>query len=591
MRSDRSERLRLFVIVFLCGACLMALEMAGARLVEPFFGSTIYVWGAIIGLFMGALSIGYFVGGRVADRRPRLAVLGWLALAAGLLTFAAPPLAAPLANALNHWTTPGGEAVLDIKFRSLAASTALFALPSILMGMVSPFAIRLAARRLADVGGVAGTLYAVSTLGSIAGTFAVSFVLVEFLGTKAIVWGVGALLCLVGLYCVVAGRAGDASVGGAGLGPDEAKAARRTAAAAAALVLAGLGFGWAGAREPFVPAVLIGYARASSPSAKDTAAARSDVARKVLEVRESPYHHITILEGDGLMDRTQPARYMMFNDQIESGIVLDAPGAAPARPSMTACGYVEMLHLGMLFTGKPPARPLVIGCGGGLFPLMLRDHYPGRVERIDVVDVDPWVFRMAEKYFGLPAPGTDPVIRTHVDDGRLFVETRPDERWDYIVMDAYSSGGRIPKHLVSTEFFRSVRTRLAPGGLLLANIISRFGDSSAAGGSGGRLYRSVYKTLADAFEAGKPGGAALYVFPRNRMSKHPENIIIVAAMPELEPLDSTGVRRSFERLRGEMFAHLNLAPYVDHYLTLPPAVDDVPLLTDDFCPTDRMATQ
>ncbi|MDR1533930.1 MAG: fused MFS/spermidine synthase [Planctomycetota bacterium] len=545
--SDRDRALAagpriLYAVTFLSGAALMGLEMSGARLVEPHFGSTIYVWGSIIGMFMLALSIGYWAGGRLADHSPRLETLGAVLLAAALLTLAIPPLAPRFCAWINTF-----EAA-DVRYRTLFASLVLFAPPSVCMGMVSPFVVRLAASRMAALGSVAGSLYAVSTLGSILGTLLVSFVLVELIGTSSIVYGIGVLLAALAIHCFFRGGGVFRKAG-------------------TTLAILGAGGGYLGAGTPLTQTL---------PG--DT----------LLEVKESAYHFITILNSRSQIPPYQlPARLMMFNNLIESGILLDENTLEiPPPPARTACGYVDLLHLGMVLTGKPPRNMLIIGCGGGVGPRMFKENYPRSVASIDVVDIDPWVFRLAEKWFEYPFSG-DPVIKSHVADGRLFVEqSAPERKWDYIVMDAYSSGGRIPKHLITREFFRVIKDRLTPDGVMVINVISAF-EKPASGLDHSRLFRSVYKTLEEVYGAGRANGGGLYAFPRNR-SGQGENIIMLATGEAMPRFDAREIDRRYRSIRNRHLSHTRLDEVVPRQITVRPDLSDVPLLTDDFCPTDSM---
>ena len=532
----------LHVIVLLSGAALMGLEMAGARLVEPHFGSTIYVWGSIIGVFMGALSLGYWFGGRLADRRPRIGALGLILLAAAALTVAIPPVAPYFCSWMNEF------AGMDVRYRTLISCLALFALPSVCMGMVSPFSVRLAADQMSALGSVAGSLYAISTLGSIVGTLLVSFVLVEFIGTAAIVYGVGVVLAATAVFCFFQG-------GGAHRKPGTAVAALTAAA------------GWLGTGTPL-----------AFTNERDV----------LLETRESSYHYITVIDSVSQIPPYRlPARLMMFNNLIESGIILDpATRKLPPPPAETACGYVDLLSLGMVMTGRAPRDMLVIGCGGGVGPRIFKERFPGQVRSIDVVDIDPWVFRLAEKWFGYPFSG-DGVIASHVADGRLFVEQAPPgKQWDYIIMDAYSSGGRIPKHLITEEFFASVKSRLADDGVMLINVISAY-EKPESGIDHSRLFRSVYKTIRKVYGSGEKGGGNLYVFPRTR-SGAGENIIMAATKAGNERYGPVELGRRYRTLKNRLLSYVDLAPILARRLLREPWLDDVPVLTDDFCPTDSM---
>lgn len=541
--TSGTQALRLKLVTFLSGASLMALEMAGVRLLEPHFGTTIYVWGSIIGIFLGSLSLGYWVGGLLADRHPRMSFLGFILLGAALLTFVIPWVAFPVCEWLNDIPS------LDPRLRALLGSTILYTAPSILMGMVSPFAVRLAARKVSGLGGVAGSLYALSTLGSIVGTLLVSFVLTEVIGSKMTVFAVGTMLVLISLLCFV-----------------ERLRGANVAAAVIGLVAIVPGyFGTHGIDFAFTfPDVGGGLAMDGGP------------ADQLLEPpEESVYHRVSIVLGRSIADpeRKQRARLMYFNNQIESAVEVSADGSTVKKPIVSGCGYTDLLHLGVVTTGKAPERVLIIGCGGGVGPQVFAQDYADTIKRIDVVDIDGLIFEKAREYFEYPEEGESDIIRSHVVDGRLYLQNA-EETWDYIILDAYTAGGRIPRNLISQEFFRIVQSRLAPEGVLVANVIS------ATEGERGRLFRASWKTMDSVF-------SNVYAFPRYRLGDRGENIILVADDRETK-LTSFDLLRQYRRVRGEILRRPGLDRVIDLALAVPPDLSDVPVLTDDFCPTDSM---
>ena len=184
---------RLEVVVFLAGAATLATEIAASRLLAPYFGSSTVVWANIIGLILAYLALGYWLGGKLADRQPKQTVLGLILLVAALAVAALPFVARPILDvAVRGFDSLSVGAVAG----SFVAALALFALPVTLLGMVSPFAIRLALVDVASAGGVAGRLYALSTAGSIVGTFVSAIVTIEAFGTQRTMVGTGVLLSL-----------------------------------------------------------------------------------------------------------------------------------------------------------------------------------------------------------------------------------------------------------------------------------------------------------------------------------------------------------------------------------------------------------
>ena len=194
LSSDEARlRARLSVVVFAGGAGTLATEIAASRLLAPYFGSSTVVWANIIGLILVYLSVGYWLGGRVADRRPEPRLLGLIVVVAALFVAATPFVARPILDV----AVEGLDAVdVGAVVGSFFAALALFAIPVTLLGAVSPFAIRLALADVGEAGTVAGRLYALSTVGSIVGTFLSAVVTIPLLGTQRTMLGSAALLLL-----------------------------------------------------------------------------------------------------------------------------------------------------------------------------------------------------------------------------------------------------------------------------------------------------------------------------------------------------------------------------------------------------------
>lgn len=341
--------------MFIAGAVLLALEIVASRVIAPYLGNSIYVWGALIGVFLAALAVGYFLGGAVADRRPLPALFAGLVFAAGSLVFLIPFFAPSLLESIRLSET-GPRA------GPLAASLALFFLPAIIMGMISPFAVRLAATSTATIGSVAGGLYALSTMGSIAGTLLASFVLLAWLGVTAIVHMLGGVLLLLAIAAWLSTKRADLASAGA--------------VVAGALVVVLL----------FFP--------------------ESDAREGLRFERDTVYHKISVNDEAGV-------RYLRLDAYWQSGMDLD-------DHRRTVFAYSDYLHLPLLF--RPDARRvLFVGLGGGTAPRRYHEDY--RQMRIDVVELDPAVVAVARQYFGVPQ---DARLRIVAQDGRLFVARTPE---------------------------------------------------------------------------------------------------------------------------------------------------------------------
>jgi MFS family permease len=179
------------LVVVVAGMASLALEMGAARLLAPFFGSSLYTWAILIGLILVYLTAGYWLGGRLADRRPSHTAFFTLNLLAAAMVALAGAVATPvLAGALR------GTAGLPfgLFFGAIAGCLALFAAPMILLGCVSPYAIRLSVDRVANAGHASGTVFALTTIGSLLGTFSAVFICIPNWGTRATIYVFAGLL-------------------------------------------------------------------------------------------------------------------------------------------------------------------------------------------------------------------------------------------------------------------------------------------------------------------------------------------------------------------------------------------------------------
>jgi spermidine synthase len=187
------QRRRLGLVVFLAGAGSLATEMAASRLLAPYFGSSNVVWANVIGLMLAFLALGYWLGGGLADRYPRPRFLAMLLVVAAALLAVIPFAARPLL----HGAIRGFDSIsVGIVVGSFFSVLALFILPVTLLGMVAPFSVRLALGGVEEAGRTTGRLYALSTVGSIVGTFAAALVAIPLLGTQRTILGTAALVAL-----------------------------------------------------------------------------------------------------------------------------------------------------------------------------------------------------------------------------------------------------------------------------------------------------------------------------------------------------------------------------------------------------------
>jgi spermidine synthase len=316
-------------VVALSGAVLMSLELLGSRVLAPRYGSSIYVWGALITVFLTALAAGYALGGRLADRRPDAAVLSAILSAAAVLILPAVQWGQPLLAELNR-------AGWDVRWSALLASVVLFLPASLAIGMVSPFAVRLAVRHVEGVGSVAGGYSALSTAGSIAGTLLTAFVLIPSFDVRTL------LLLLAA-----------------------------TLAGCALIVM----------RDRLSLALGIGAAIACATAGLAGRPAEASLARTLL-YKDTAYHHIVVSE----LERT---RYLRFDNLVQGGVRLDDPGRS-------VVAYEEGLFVPWAI--RPGIRTVCqIGLGPGSFARVLSRLMPE--VSVDSVEVDPVVADVARRFF------------------------------------------------------------------------------------------------------------------------------------------------------------------------------------------------
>jgi spermidine synthase len=539
------QGLALSVVVFLSGAVLLGVEIAASRVLAPTFGSSLYVWGSLIGVVLTGLAIGYALGGALADRWPSpLLLLAALALGAALV-LAIPIVDGWVLDAVTAWD-PGPR--LD----PLIAAAMLFGAASVVLASVTPIAVRLAAQSLERLGRTAGRLFSISTAGSIVGTFATAFWLVPSYGVDQLM-AVGAvtLLAAAGLLAVVerlwvpavalAAAIGAASIGVVALEPDavvrlEASEARN----------------WS---------PLVRQRDERTPRALDPA----DVADRnsgftVREARDTRYHRLVVADDDD-------SRYLRFDSSFQSGMFLSSP-------FRTRFAYTDYLHLGLAYA-PGATRVLVVGLGGGAVQKRIWRDFDDVV--VTTVELDPDVVDVAYRWFALPRDGRLPV---EVDDGRRFLQ-RTDARWDVILVDAFYADG-VPFHLTTLEFVELLRSRLRPGGVVAVNIIG------ALAGDDSKLTRAVAKTYAGVFPTVELH--PVYEGVGDRRPEDTRNIVLVAterAAPTVRRL-----RQSWAEVRA---SRAPTAPALGNAIRdrwrRPLRVDDVPYLTDSYAPTDALLVE
>jgi spermidine synthase len=393
-------RFLLYATVVVSGGAVMILELLGTRIIGPFYGVSLYVWSSLIAVTLISLALGYFVGGYAADRFEGFRLAHVIALAAAA-TVVIPFLSGPVLGASDP---------LGIRAGGFVSALVLFTLPLTLLAMVGPFVIKLATRDLLGVGTAAGTVYAVSTLGSVAATLLLGFYLLPRFGTRSIVFSLSLVLLVLAAALAWADRKGRAGAG--------------TALAGGLAVLLVLGLAGAG------------YAKAR-PAAPGF---------KVLEEAESTYGWVRVVDDE------KHGYRMLLSDAS----VLSAMELARGRPLL---GYQALIGLVPLF--RPDARDaLLIGLGGGHVATDLKS----KGLATDTIEIDPAVADMAQRYFRFRPTGD-----FIVGDARYEIK-RLHRKYDLIVHDCFT-GGSEPTHMLSREMLGDLRGMLTERGVLALNYV------------------------------------------------------------------------------------------------------------------------
>ncbi|USZ68331.1 fused MFS/spermidine synthase [Halorussus salilacus] len=392
---------------------------------------------------------------------------------------------------------------LPYRFASLPAVILLFGLPTYLLGFVSPYAAQLSEKE--GVGEASGHVYAVGTIGSIVGAFGTTFFLIPALGIDRIALAFGLLLTATAVW-LAAPRLRRRSV---------------FAALAVSLVL--------------VAAVASGSLGFSTGG-------------KVVYQTQTPYQELEVADlGD--------TRTLYLDGQRHSAM-------DKSDPDRHVFDYTRYFHAPYLFADDPDDidRVLFVGGGGFTGPKRFVEEYNATV---DVVEIDPEVIDVAERYFGVEESEQ---LNVHNADGRQFLR-ETDREYDLIVLDAYKKD-KVPFQLTTVEFMQLANDRLSEEGMLFANLIS------APDGSASQFYRAEYKTMARVFPQ-------VYAFPTSETGAV-QNIELVATKNDTRITEAQLRERNDRRDIG-----IDLSAEIESYRH-DESTDDVPVLTDDHAPVDSL---
>ena len=400
---------RLQITSFFSGAATMIIELAGSRMVAPFFGTSLIVWTALIGIIMTSLCLGNWFGGSIADKRPEGKLLGRILIFAAIIV-------AVTAYLSNYILTTLQELSLNLYMSSVFAALLIFAPASILLGMVSPFVARLAMQDVDSSGVIVGRLSALNSAGSILGTFMGGFVLISLFPSGVIMMLVASVLALLSVLVYTG-------------------AWRRIISIVILIVLAGATYSADKNGLPFTP---VGVQI-------DTA-----------------YNHLSIVESVDTRNNRRVRVLVTNPDAAQSLMYVD-------HPSELVAEYTKFYDLA--FHYKPDTKKiLMLGGGGYSVPRYLLANHTD--VSIDVVELDPGVTQAAREYFELKDDPNMRIFhedaRTFLNRAKRDNFTQ----YDAIFMDVFTSWTSIPFQMTTVETAKKLRELLKSDGTLIVNIIA-----------------------------------------------------------------------------------------------------------------------
>lgn len=475
------EIMAIRLMVFVGGLVSIGAEICATNLIAPYFGESTFIWATVIGLTLTFLAIGYHVGGILADRHPQVRLLylctAAAGIATGLLPFASRPILQNSLAAFDNYN-------IGAFYGALVSVVVLLAIPTTLLGFVSPFAVRLTAESVDSAGGTAGSIYALGTIGSIAGSFLPVLILVPWLGTTRTFLVLSLLLIIPSLIGLLWSNAGRSAI----------------VATVMSLVMVSSN-NWI-VSEPIRPAEL----------------------GEVIYETESADNYIQVTQ-DG--QRT----LLWLNDGHAIHSIYDPTNLLTGGPW-------DYFMIGPLFVRQSTPvsikSALIIGLGGGTSSKQITAAY-GPIP-IDGVEIDPEVVRVGREYFAM----NEPNLNVIVSDGRYFLRTTR-SHYDLIAVDAYEQP-YIPFQLTTKEFFTEVSSALTPNGTAVMNVGRTASDYrlvDAMSSTMKSVFRYVYVVDTDHYSnsmvigTNAPGGIDTFT---DNVSRQPDGIIRIVG----ETAQSTG---------------------------------------------------
>lgn len=384
---------------------MLIIEITATRILAPYFGNTIFSLSSVISVVLLALSVGYYIGGKLADKYPREELFFGIILASGFCIVFLHILGIIFLSAFGY--------KVSILQGPIIYSILLFFLPNFLLGMLSPFAIKLQAMRqqTIGIGSISGEIFFWSTLGSIFGSLSAGFLLIPNFGIDKIILSIGFILVVLGFF-------------------PQLKMHR-----------------WL--KVFFVLGFIMLILFFVNPV----------FLKSGLYSQDAVYQKITIYDGQF---EGKPARFLVQDHNSSAAEFINS--------DELVYGYTKYYALYQVFNPNIK-EALMIGGGAYSVPKALLHDLPD--VQIDVAEIEPSLFDLAKQYFKVP---DDPRLHNIVADGRRLLADS-DKKYDMIFSDAYASLYSTPEHLTTQEFFNTAKSKLNDNGVFIANVIGSLSSS------------------------------------------------------------------------------------------------------------------
>lgn len=462
------------VAVFIANASILALEVVGARSFTPYFGASAEVWAGVLAVVLAGLAIGYHIGGKIADKKPDQSSLKKLLAT----TLGVSGVVIAITWIVSDSFSILGSSIATYAGLTLGASVSAFFLlfpASVLLAAVSPIAAKMKLHSLENTASVVGRLSAIAALGSVAGAFITGIFLIPQFGSKETLAGVGITLILLAIAL--------------------SAPSKRLRLGLMLLIFVG--------------------ALATSHFFFTSNASGAVHGRLVADI-STRYNRIWVVDSPHALG--DPFMRTVRTDPSATQCAAMMHGELPTDASETlTLKYTQAFDVGFNVLPHPEKILIVGGCNFS-YPRHVANLYPNTV--IDVVELDEGMTKVAKEWFGFVKPNN---MNVHHADGRTFLKSSSQSnpnQYDVIFIDAYNSILSIPFQLLTKEAFHAMKEALAPGGVLVFNLIGTFD------GSGHVYLQSVLKTLATTFTHVE------ILKMREGETNIPQNIIILTTKDE-----------------------------------------------------------